>query len=123
MGISADIFPRHSRILRNVFKTSNLRALPAIQTPFFHTSAIPALPLDASKVPDSPTIVGSQWTHLIRFVAGEDDTIHLGQIDPSVNKDVGLDVYNRKSVIAQLVKGSVFDGIVTDKTRTVKQVF
>lgn len=62
------------------------------------------------------------WTHLIRFIADEDNQIHLGQIDPSVNADVGLDTYNGKRVQARLIVGSTFDGTVTDKMLTVKQV-
>ncbi|KAM6479482.1 fumarylacetoacetate hydrolase [Trichoderma sp. SZMC 28011] len=62
------------------------------------------------------------WTHLIRFIADEDNQIHLGQIDPSVNPDVGLDTYNGKRVQARLIVGSAFDGTVTDKVMTVKQL-
>lgn len=69
----------------------------------------------------SPTMARN-WTHLIRFIADEDNQIHLGQIDPSVNPDVGLDTYNGKRVQARLIVGSAFDGTVTDKIMTVKQV-
>lgn len=65
----------------------------------------------------------SQWTHLIRFVAVEDGQIHLGQFDPSTIPDVGLATLSPDSnVRVQLINGSVFDGLVTDKTMTVKQV-
>ncbi|PTB51416.1 hypothetical protein M431DRAFT_498667 [Trichoderma harzianum CBS 226.95] len=62
------------------------------------------------------------WTHLIRFIADEDNQIHLGQVDPSVNPDVGLDTYNGKRVQARLIVGSAFDSTVTDKIMTVKQL-
>lgn len=36
------------------------------------------------------------WTHLIRFIAKEDNQVHLGQIDPSI--DIGLDIEAGKLV-------------------------
>lgn len=60
------------------------------------------------------------WTHLIRFIAEEDNQVHLGQIDPSI--DTGLDIEAGKLVKASLVIGSAFDGKVSDKILTVKQV-
>lgn len=62
------------------------------------------------------------WSYLIRFLAEEDNQIHLGQIDPSQHPDVGLDTFHGNPVTAKLVVGSVFDGTVTDKVMTVKQV-
>ncbi|KAF3066908.1 Fumarylacetoacetate hydrolase domain-containing protein 2 [Trichoderma lentiforme] len=70
----------------------------------------------------SSSTMARNWTHLIRFIADEDNQIHLGQIDPSVNADVGLDTYNGKRVQARLIVGSAFDGTVTDKILTVKQL-
>ncbi|RFU77085.1 fumarylacetoacetase, c-terminal [Trichoderma arundinaceum] len=55
-------------------------------------------------------------------LSDEDNQIHLGQVDPTVNADIGLDTYNGKRVQARLVVGSVFDGTVTDKIMTVKQL-
>ena len=62
------------------------------------------------------------WTHLIRFVAQEDGQIHLGQVDPKVYPDVGLATVEKKKVEAKLISGSIFDGLVTEKTMTVLQV-
>jgi hypothetical protein len=62
------------------------------------------------------------WTHLIRFIADEDNKVHLGQIDPSVSEDIGLDFYNGKRLQARLIVGSIFDGTITDIVMTVKQV-
>ena len=63
-----------------------------------------------------------QWTHLIRFVAEETGQVHLGQINVKEYPDVGLATVEGKKVIAKEVTGSIFDGVVTDKTLTVKQV-
>ncbi|QYT05585.1 Fumarylacetoacetate hydrolase domain-containing protein 2A [Trichoderma simmonsii] len=60
------------------------------------------------------------WTHLIRFIAEEDNQVHLGQIDPSI--DIGLDIEAGKLVKANLVIGSAFDGKVSNKVLTVKQL-
>lgn len=60
------------------------------------------------------------WTHLIRFIAEEDNQVHLGQIDPLI--DIGLDIEAGKLVKANLVIGSAFDGKVSNKILTVKQV-
>jgi len=62
------------------------------------------------------------WTHLIRFLAEEDGQIHLGNIDAKKYPDVGLSTFKGEKVIANLVNGSVFDGVVLKKTMTVKQV-
>ncbi|KIX99413.1 uncharacterized protein Z520_04989 [Fonsecaea multimorphosa CBS 102226] len=56
------------------------------------------------------------WTHLVRFVAEEDGQTHLGQVDATKWPDVGLSVFNGEKVDVKLVTGSVFDGIVTNKT-------
>lgn len=64
-----------------------------------------------------------QWTHLIRFVAEETGQVHLGQIDVKEYPDVGLaSLDENKKIVAKEVTGSIFDGVVTDKTLTVKQV-
>lgn len=61
------------------------------------------------------------WTHLIRFVAKEDNQPHLGQlVDPS--RDVGLDSYEGKEIQAYAILGTIFDGQVTKETLTVKSV-
>jgi hypothetical protein len=62
-----------------------------------------------------------EWTHLIRFVAVEDDQIHLGQLaDPL--RDVGLDSVNGVEIKAYLINGDVFSGRVTEHIYTVKKV-
>lgn len=66
--------------------------------------------------------MSQSWTHLIRFIAEEDNQIHLGNIDASKYPDVGLSMYNSISVEAQLITGSAFSGTVTSKTMHVKQV-
>jgi hypothetical protein len=63
-----------------------------------------------------------QWTHLIRFVAEETGLVHLGQIDAIVYPDIGLASLEGKTIVANEISGSIFDGVVTDKVLTVKQV-
>lgn len=63
------------------------------------------------------------WTHLIRFVAEEDGQIHLGNINPAKYPDIGLSTFNGETVTANVVTGSIFDGIVTDRVFHVKQVW
>lgn len=70
----------------------------------------------------SKTIMTSDWTHLVRFVAVEDGQIHLGQIDAQEFPDVGLAVEQGKTIKAKLVYGTVFDGVVGDKSLTIAQV-
>lgn len=62
------------------------------------------------------------WTHLIRFVAEETGQIHLGQIDAKVYPDLGIASVEGKKIVAKEITGSIFDGMVTDKELTVKQV-
>lgn len=63
------------------------------------------------------------WTHLIRFIAQEDGQVHLGQVDAKQFPDVGLAMLNGEEVTAKLIKGSVFDGVVTEKLLHVAQVY
>ncbi|KAK6440386.1 hypothetical protein LTR95_003393 [Oleoguttula sp. CCFEE 5521] len=55
------------------------------------------------------------WTHLIRFIAKEDGLVHIGQIDAQAFPDVGLSAVHGDSIVARVVTGSVFDGVVTDQ--------
>ncbi|KAL3481007.1 hypothetical protein BJX99DRAFT_194835 [Aspergillus californicus] len=57
-----------------------------------------------------------KWTRLIRFIAKEDGQVHLGQVDATQFPDVGLSVLNGEQVTTKLITGSIFDGVVTDKT-------
>ncbi len=62
------------------------------------------------------------WTHLVRFIAEEDGHVHLGQVDPKITTDVGIEVFNGRPVVVKLISGSIFDGVVTEKTMTIRQV-
>lgn len=63
----------------------------------------------------------SSWTHLIRFIALEDNQIHLGQlVDPP--RDIGLDSLNGQEISVYLIDGTIFDGKVTNIILHVKQV-
>lgn len=62
-----------------------------------------------------------EWTHLISFIAKEDDQVHLGQVVDE-RRDVGLDNLNDVPIKAYLISGSIFNGTVTDQILTVKQV-
>lgn len=63
-----------------------------------------------------------QWTHLARFISEEDGQIHYGQVDSKSYPDVGLAILNGEKVAAKLIKGSIFDGVVTDTTVHVSRV-
>lgn len=62
------------------------------------------------------------WTHLIRFIAKEDQQVHLGQlVDPS--RDVGIDSVDGVEIKAYLVRGSIFDGkVIQGVVYTVERV-
>ena len=61
------------------------------------------------------------WTHLIRFIAKEDGSIHLGQpIDTS--RDIGLDIRKGSQPRAYIINGSIFGGQLTDVVMTVSQL-
>ena len=67
------------------------------------------------------TNMPQSWTHLIRFVALEDNQIHLGQL-VHPGRDIGLDSISGRKIEAYLVLGRLFDGTVTKTKMTVKQV-
>ncbi|KAJ5464354.1 uncharacterized protein N7458_000040 [Penicillium daleae] len=54
------------------------------------------------------------WTNLVRFISEEDGQIHLGEVDSSKYPDVGIAMLNGERVAVKLVKGSIFDGTVTN---------
>lgn len=55
----------------------------------------------------------SSWTHLIRFIAVEDNQVHLGQlVDPT--RDVGLDSVSGVKIAAYDIIGTIFDGRITN---------
>lgn len=61
------------------------------------------------------------WTHLIRFIAAEDNREHLGQL-VDTSRDIGLDSVAGKEIQAYLINGSIFTGHVTKHVYTVKQL-
>ena len=61
------------------------------------------------------------WTHLVRFVAVEDDQVHLGQL-VDTSRDVGRDTVDGEEVAVFVVDGTFFDGRVTKEVLHVKQV-
>ncbi|KAF4159218.1 hypothetical protein CNMCM6936_001871 [Aspergillus lentulus] len=67
------------------------------------------------------TSMSPSWTHLVRFVATEDNHIRLGQL-VDTNRDVGKDSVNGVEILVYLIEGSIFDGRVTDKIMHVKQI-
>lgn len=65
--------------------------------------------------------MSSSWTHLVRFVAFEDDQVHLGQlVDPT--RDVGLDSTNGVPIYAFKVEGTMFNARVTGNVLQVRKV-
>jgi 2-keto-4-pentenoate hydratase/2-oxohepta-3-ene-1,7-dioic acid hydratase in catechol pathway len=62
------------------------------------------------------------WTRLVRFLAEEDGQIHLGEVEPSECPDIGLAMFEKKRVSVKLVRGSVFDGVVTSTVMHIAQL-
>ncbi|KGO39706.1 Fumarylacetoacetase, C-terminal-like protein [Penicillium expansum] len=54
------------------------------------------------------------WSNLVRFISEEDGQIHLGEVDTNKYLDIGLAVLNEERIAVKLVKGSIFDGVVTE---------
>lgn len=63
----------------------------------------------------------SSWTHLVRFVAIEDNQIHLGQV-VDTDRDIGRDAADGKEIPVYLIDGTIFDGRVTAEILHVKHV-
>ena len=65
--------------------------------------------------------MSSSWTHLVRFVAIEDNQVHLGQL-VDTGRDVGKDSANGVEIPVKLINGSIYNGRVTDVVMHVKSV-
>lgn len=61
----------------------------------------------------------SKATHIIRFIANEDNRIHLGQL-VDTTRDIGLDSVEGKEIKAYLINGTIFNAEVTSHVYTVK---
>lgn len=53
----------------------------------------------------------SNWTHLIRFVAKEDNQVHLGQLFDTT-RDIGLDSVAGVPITAYEIQGTIYNGTV-----------
>ncbi|KAL2833547.1 hypothetical protein BJY01DRAFT_253436 [Aspergillus pseudoustus] len=62
-----------------------------------------------------------RWTHLVRFVAVEDNHIHLGQVIDT-SRDVGWDAFEGKEIAVYVIDGTIFDGRVTKQIMHVRQL-
>lgn len=58
----------------------------------------------------------------MRFIAQEDGQIHLGQVDASVYKDVGLSIFEGETIKVKEVTGDIFSGNVSTRTLTIERV-
>ncbi|GAD93501.1 hypothetical protein PVAR5_2112 [Paecilomyces variotii No. 5] len=63
-----------------------------------------------------------KWTRLIRFIAEEDGQVHLGEVDAKEYPDIGLAALKGEKIVARLIHGSIFDGVVTEKTLQVARL-
>ncbi|KAL3455998.1 hypothetical protein BJX64DRAFT_297101 [Aspergillus heterothallicus] len=61
------------------------------------------------------------WTHLVRFVAVEDNQVHLGQL-VDTTRDVGRDSVDGVDIAVYVVDGTIFDGRVTEQVLHVKSL-
>jgi hypothetical protein len=61
------------------------------------------------------------WTHLVRFVAVEDNQVHLGQL-VDTTRDVGRDSVEGLEIAVYVIDGTIFDGRVTEQVLHVKSV-
>lgn len=62
------------------------------------------------------------WNYLIRFISEEDGQVHLGEVDAKTYLDVGLSILKGDKVAAQLVAGTIYDGVVTKTVMHVARV-
>ncbi|KAL3447440.1 2-keto-4-pentenoate hydratase [Aspergillus insuetus] len=61
------------------------------------------------------------WTHLVRFVAVEDNQVHLGQL-VDTTRDAGRDSADGVEIAVYVIDGTIFDGRVTDQVLHVKSL-
>lgn len=61
------------------------------------------------------------WTHLVRFIAVEDEQIHLGQL-VDTTRDVGLDSVEGREIKAYLINGDAYTGLVTKIVYTIRKL-
>lgn len=63
----------------------------------------------------------ASWTHLIRFVAVEDDKTYLGQLVDTA-RDIGIGSLNGIPIYAFVVEGSIYSGRVTERKLQIGKV-
>ncbi|KAL2824722.1 hypothetical protein BJY01DRAFT_262862 [Aspergillus pseudoustus] len=59
------------------------------------------------------------WTHLVRFIAIEDNHVHLGQL-VDTTRDVGRGSVDGVEIAVYVIDGTIFDGRVTEQILHVK---
>lgn len=64
----------------------------------------------------------ASWTHLVRFIAVEDNKIHLGQL-MNTARDVGRDSVDGREIPVYLIDGTIFNGRATKEVLHIKQVW
>lgn len=67
-------------------------------------------------------LIGSTWTHLIRFIAVEDGETYYGQVNSTRYPDVGSEAFEGNNIAVNVVSGSPFNGVVTDRILHVSKV-
>ncbi|KAJ3538380.1 hypothetical protein NM208_g5928 [Fusarium decemcellulare] len=65
--------------------------------------------------------MSSSWTHLVRFVAEEDNQVHIGQLIDTT-RDAGKDSREGLKIKVYVVNGTIFNGKVTKDILHVKQL-
>lgn len=63
----------------------------------------------------------TSWTHLIRFLPVGESNICLGQL-ADTSRDIGENSYNGTPIFAFRIKGSLYNGEVTDEKLQVEKV-
>jgi hypothetical protein len=70
---------------------------------------------------NSTTLIIMAWTHIVRFIAVEDNQVHLGQLI-NASRDVGRDSAEGVNIPVYVVNGTIFDGQVTKVILHIKTV-